>query len=533
MNEIRKEYKIYKPIIEETNTKAKSWVMHNVILLNERFDRSTLHRLNSSIQRFDQKFGPYRTKLPAISKVLDNAEKGLYVVLTGGASKKSAAHMLERMTLIYNILSNFFGRDLHMILKTPVLKVASDMADRALNTIEHPGHNHKMIKRVFASALKPDRVEREVFDRVYKNIPMPSLNWNEAANQLMGLCVNDLNELCGVEKVPAIIVDPEITNMNSPETLQEPEVMQEQIDPVELRPEFRLLQTSLNNIYRFAEDHRFSDAFKSSVMSLSDQLIELINDQGLLSRLARGAVSLGGLITRNDPVGRMLAQATRVSQTFNTIKSAWNSNKDLILNRARTTRRMNAADLTAVENILERALERSGTIPGIFGRLNIARVPDAPNLSPSDILKEFMDNVVRREIENITKYTITFEKGYATAGSAPSEMKVDIGSNITLPPKGDLDRVGRDNAGNTINYTFAGWGRAKSGDKVGDSGDVYTPERNTTLYAIWEKVNTNPNPSAPGPGPTAPPPPAPPPPAPVPTMPPPRIVREEALASKK
>lgn len=206
MTQIRKEQKKFKLIYEE-KVQTINWLENNAILITEGFDRSILHRLNSSISRFDQKFGPYKTRLPAIAKVLGDAEKGLYVVITGGTSKKSAAHMLERMTLIYNILSNFFGRDLHMLLKTPVFKTAMGMPDRALNMIDHPEHNQKMIKRVFIAALKPDKIEREVFDRVYKNIPMPSINWNEASRQLMGLCVNDLQELCGVEKVPAVIVN--------------------------------------------------------------------------------------------------------------------------------------------------------------------------------------------------------------------------------------------------------------------------------------------------------------------------------------
>lgn len=484
MSEIRKEYKNYKPINEQ---KAKTWIMHNVILLNERFDRSTLHRLNSSIQRFDEKFGPYRNKLPAIAKVIGDAEKGLYVVITGGASKKSAGHMLERMTLIYNILSNFFGHDLQMLLKTPVFRTAVAMPDKALNIIEHPNHNPKMIKKVFLAALKPDKVEREVFDRAYKNIPMPSLNWNDAANQLMGLCVDDLNHLCGIEKVPAIVVDNNITS----DPLDSKQ-LQEQMTVVEQRPEFRQLQAAINNVINFGNQYKFSDTFMNSINELSNRLVDIIGNQTLARRLLNSLKSLGGTISATDPVARLLTQTTRVAQTFNTIRQIWNENKNMFMSRAKNSGSTEDRDIAAVRGLMERALERGGQIATGIERLNVTRIADAPGLAPRDIIQEFIDNVVKKDLREATSYTIKFNKNYATAGDAPSDMSVSIrntSDKIRLPDKGALDKVGRDNTGNVINFRFDGWATDPRGNnKVGDPGDDYRPTSNVTLYANWVKV---------------------------------------------
>lgn len=474
MNEIRKDYKNFKLLNEQTNQEAKTWVIHNVILLNEKFDRSTLHRLNSSIQRFDQKFGPYRSKLPALSKVLNDAEKGLYVVITGGASKKSAGHMLERMTLIYNILSNFFGRDLGALLKTPVFRTAVAMPERALNQIEHPEHNPKMIKKVFLAALKPDRIEREVFDRAYKNIPMPSLNWSEASNQLMGLCVNDLNELCGIEKVPAIIVDTENT--------ENTEDLQENLSRIEERPEFALLQSAIGNIYNFVRDHNFSSSFINNVNRLSDELVDLINNQGLASRTYSYLTSLGGTITSQDPAARLLVQCTRVVQIFTTIKATWKANKDMFMGRVRNTGQIQPRDVDAIKSLITRALEKGGQIPSGLSKFTgmLTRISNPSGLDPNTIITEYYEHVIKKDLENNIYHIIKFDRNGAEGEPPPSE-RVNINDSrdkIRLPNQASLTRRG---------YTFEGWSTSSRGTPVLSVGDEYRPNASTTLYAVWSR----------------------------------------------
>jgi uncharacterized repeat protein (TIGR02543 family) len=432
-----------------------------------------LHRLNSSIKRFDDKFGPYRTRLPAIAKILQDAEKGLYVVITGGTGKKSAAHMLERMTLIYNILSNFFGRDLQMLLKTPVFKTAMAMPDRAINMIEHPDHNPKMIKRVFIAALKPDRVDREVFDRVYKNIPMPSMNWNEAAKQLMGLCVNDLHELCGIEKVPAVVVDQTKSEEASDESAN-PDMILEIFRSIEERPQFQQLQRAIVQLQQIARDNNLPQ-FESAINSLSDELIQLINNEDFATRAGTFFSSLGGLIRSNDPIQRLLAQGIKAVQTFASVRRTWNANKEFFINRARSAGgNLSSTDEEAIKNLLTRALERGGQIA--TGLRSIMAIEPYPGLEPEAIVDAFMA-IIRNEITRGLVYTITYNDGGARSGDLDrTEDRFTIGSSrgVSLPGVGTLQKPG---------YRFDGWSASAGGSRP--VRDPYTPTGNVTLYAIW------------------------------------------------
>lgn len=484
MNEIRKEYKEFKLINEASKEDVKKYVMNNMILLNEKFDRTTLHRLNSSIHRFDQKFGPYRTKLPAIAKVLQDAEKGLYVVITGGASKKSSAHMLERMTMIYNILSNFFGRDLGTLLKTPVFKTAVAMPDQALNMIEHPEHNQKMIKRVFVAALKPDRIEREVFDRVYKNIPMPSINWNECARQLMGLSVNDLNDLCGIEKVPAVVVDNARESEVSTEPSEEQDVLKEQIRSIEERPEFQAIQRAVTQLLQIARENHLNN-FESAIKNLSDDLVALVRDQSLGSRASTFFSSLGGLIRQNDPAARLTAQAVRAVQAFSVVRRTWNQNKEFFLSRIRlTNNQLTDADKDAIKQLLTRALERGGQLAGPLARINPLRIESYPGLSPEEIVDAYL-GVIENDIRTSGVYTITYNDNDSDGGNlAKTEDTFRRGGTpITLPGSGSLVKNG---------YAFSGWSTTQTGSRV---QDPYTPTGNVTLYARWRRIGSGGAPS--------------------------------------
>jgi len=215
MSNIRKEYSEYKHFKEQIFIEAaETWTEENVILINERLNRNAIYRLNSSIQRFDNKFGPYRDKLPAIAKILNDAENGLHLVITGKIGSRSAAHMLQRMSIMYNILSNFFSNDIKALLRTPAFRIALAQGDTKINEISDEKHDIKAIKRSMAAALKPNDQERTLFRRAYKSFDMPNLDWNEAAKQLCCLSCNELQELAGIETVPMVVNDTEESGMS-------------------------------------------------------------------------------------------------------------------------------------------------------------------------------------------------------------------------------------------------------------------------------------------------------------------------------
>jgi hypothetical protein len=208
MSYLRKEYKEYKHFKEEIfKEAAEAWTEENVILINERLNRNSIYRLNSAIERFDNKFGPYRDKLPAIADILSNAENGLHLVITGKVGSRTTAQMLQRMSIMYNILSNFFGGDLGALLKTPAFRVSQNQPDEKIDKIADRGHDVKAIRRTLASALKPNDEERMLFRRAYKSFNMPTLDWNMAAKQLCCLSANELQDLAGIERVPMVVID--------------------------------------------------------------------------------------------------------------------------------------------------------------------------------------------------------------------------------------------------------------------------------------------------------------------------------------
>jgi len=208
MSQLRKEYKEFKQFHEDIfKEAAEAWTEENVILINERLNRNAIYRLNSAIERFDNKFGKYKEQLPAIADILNKAENGLHLVINGKVGSRSTALMLQRMSIIYNILSSFFGGDLGALLKTPAFRIAHEKPDEKIDKIIDHGHDVKAIRRNLAAALKPSEEERTIFRRAFKSFDMPNLDWNMAAKQLCCLSCNELKDLTGVEKIPMVVVD--------------------------------------------------------------------------------------------------------------------------------------------------------------------------------------------------------------------------------------------------------------------------------------------------------------------------------------
>jgi len=78
-------------------------------------------------------------------------------------------------------------------------------------------------------------------------------------------------------------------------------------------------------------------------------------------------------------------------------------------------------------------------------------------------------------------YTVTFNSNGAT-GNAPTEVKTDSGSSVTMPIQGSLDKIG---------CTFGGWNTKSDG--TGTNYNVeqkYTVINNVTFYAKWT-INTH------------------------------------------
>ena len=98
MSLLRQEYKKYITKKNDTvNEAAFSWLKKNVVIINEKIDRTTVSRLIDNIQKFENTFGDFADKLPAIGRYLDSAEVGLQLVVTGKANDKKASDMLKKL----------------------------------------------------------------------------------------------------------------------------------------------------------------------------------------------------------------------------------------------------------------------------------------------------------------------------------------------------------------------------------------------------------------------------------------------------
>lgn len=207
MSSIRKEYVESKQQASQALIYEELEADGDLVLITERLNRSTVNKLNNSIKRFDEKFSPYNEKLPAIAEIIKSAEEGLYLVLTGKMGSRNAGKMLERMSVIHNILTDFFGRDLAMLISMPYFKAARLTPDIRLDELAVDDHSVKVIRKTFAAALKPSKDERQLFRKVFRNFEMPSLDWNEAAKQLVSLTYNELVDLSDIERIPMLIAD--------------------------------------------------------------------------------------------------------------------------------------------------------------------------------------------------------------------------------------------------------------------------------------------------------------------------------------
>lgn len=217
-NTLREEYKKHKThqadVIDEA---AVEWAKQNIVLISEKMNRMSINRLTNSITRFDEKFGKFSEKLPALQDVLDKAETGLQLVLTGKTSESRASDMLRHLSLVYNLLSEFFAGDLPTLLKTHLFRSARENPDVRLDSITGAGYNPKDIVLAFVNALRPSKDEIKLLGKVYKNVPLPNLRAEETAKQLLGMSYNELMELTSVGKVPMVTTPDQVADQVVPE----------------------------------------------------------------------------------------------------------------------------------------------------------------------------------------------------------------------------------------------------------------------------------------------------------------------------
>lgn len=196
---------------------AVRWIMENVVLLDENFNRESLQRLQQSIAKFDSIFAPFGAKVPEVKRSLDDAVELMNRITMGEkitrsdgrlrltqeeheALKEPATYMVKYMSMLYNNLSRFFNKDMPALLEFPIFKMANQHPNVPLARLAEAPRMRKAI----LNALVPGPETQAILRRMYRSMELPNLDYETIADQLLNLTASDFKTLMGVEKVPLV-----------------------------------------------------------------------------------------------------------------------------------------------------------------------------------------------------------------------------------------------------------------------------------------------------------------------------------------
>jgi hypothetical protein len=371
MSFLRKEYKEKKQqSADAVNEAAVAWLAENVILITERIDTKTVSRLVTSIQKFEDTFGQFRDRLPSIGSMLDSAENALSLVVTGKLNDKKTANLLLQFSYLYSTMSEFFSRDLPVLLMTKMFAVAKQNPDTTMNTLRvlstgGPVHNVNLIHDAFVTALTPSKDERRLLKKLYRSTPLPEFDIERIASELTRLSFADLEELTKVGRIPMVAVPetpveapveggatsappsdvqqaavPEgVQNTTSSliESINNGTILLETIsdkDFERLLEESKMLLTeetaeqvtkSLTNLKNVVDKVDAFEGLKAPVNALYTKAIKTLTDPGIAAFLKQklGKNKLAQFFTTQQ--GVIVAQANLAIETFNSIAKAYKS----------------------------------------------------------------------------------------------------------------------------------------------------------------------------------------------------------------
>lgn len=357
---------------------AESWVQDNIVLISEKLNRNAVNKLTNSILKFDEKFGPYKSKLPEVQEIIDNAETGLQLVVTGKTSESRATDMLRKLSMIYTMLSEFFSSDLPALLRTPLFRAAKENPEMRLDSITAPGHNPKAISAAFSTALRPSKDELKMLGRVYKNIAMPNLKAESIAKQLLTMTFAELSDIAQMDKVPMVAVEkdsePEASAVTDSAPLTEEEVIDEQKNQDSIAQVAEMLG-QLTTLFNSVPELKASP-LNNAVINLRKEAQKAISGGRLGAIMSQGL----GAVFRN-PEGKVLAQGQMAIELFKKLGQAWPKLAPLFSDDQFT-----AEEQESMTKILQKELDG-----GLLSQIkNVFKVPPFPGLSSADVI-----NVVR------------------------------------------------------------------------------------------------------------------------------------------
>ena len=208
---IREEYKQSKKQEQEIVTEAAmKWLDNNVVVLSEKIDRNGIKKFVRQVERFEDLFGPYASKLPTISNILDGAEVNLQDVLTGRKSDKRISDTMQYVSYAYNALSDFFSKDLPLLLRTKTFNKARENAEVRLDALSGAGFDANTAQRVFSTAITPSKDEMALIGRIVKKKHIPNIDAKRISSELLSLTFNELQDLTNIGKVPLVVSETDV-----------------------------------------------------------------------------------------------------------------------------------------------------------------------------------------------------------------------------------------------------------------------------------------------------------------------------------
>lgn len=408
MSSLRQAYLAQKTRHEQIITEAATeWLKSNVILINEKIDRKTVNRLIDSIQKFEDTFGPFKEKLPAIAEHLDMAEKALNLVITGKISNRKTANLLEQLTYLYASFSNFFTRDLPILLKTRLFRLAKENPEALLNSIQ--GFDPQTVQEAIVNALRPSVEEKQLLSKIYRGGALPKLNAREVARQMLNLSYADLEELSKIGKVPMAVADTGEASADLAMGMPEGVVIEEtgdkfinedvaeaivkktsekmMLDEQMLYEAKLLLEVSLQEVQpkidalkQIVSNTEMLKPLVNPISDLQSKLIQVLADgevKSYINQITTGKGQLGDLF--KSPKGKILAQANLAIETMNNVGKAWAT-----IAPSLEKENVTAPDIANIKKILTNNI-KGGVVQklkSLFGG-----VTPFPGLSPDDILK--------------------------------------------------------------------------------------------------------------------------------------------------
>lgn len=432
MSSLRKEYKQYKEKKNEIVSEAAiSWVEENFILINEKLNRKDVNRLIQSITKFEEKFGEFSDRLPAIRDILDQAQTGLQLVVTGKASDTRASDLLKELSVLYNLLSSFFSQDLPVLLKMHMFRDAKENPTVRLDSLSGTSFDTKSVLAAFENSLRPSKDEMTMYKRIYKKGKLPMVDAKVIASNLLALSYSDLMQLSGVQKTPMVVTQDEVDGVVGEQNIKlDPKKAELQIgEGVKKKVNEELLTEALNpqKLNKVIELTSKINELLGKNKTLFPNVSKSLNN--LISSIRRGLAQEGGIgqalasLVDKDDLSIKIKQLELFYNTFKQIQNSWEQIKPLFEDGE-----LSSAELGQIQALLNKAI--SGNFLNKI--TNLFKVKPFAGLEPNRIVTDLMQTITN--IQQQSKTPEEKAKAFAVLDGVLATKLPDL-TSFTQNPK--------------------------------------------------------------------------------------------------